>query len=42
MSRTALFRLLFVALLVSTAAACTKSPTGPNEPVRQRDSIPWN
>ncbi|MHB8838189.1 MAG: hypothetical protein ACYC7F_04480 [Gemmatimonadaceae bacterium] len=42
MSRISIFRLLFVALLLGTAAACTKSPTGPTEPVKRHDSIPWN
>lgn len=42
MSRTSVFRLLFIALLIGTAAACTKSVTGPTEPARRHDTIPWN
>lgn len=41
-TRLNIFRLLFVALLLGTAAACTGSPTGPTEPAKHRDTIPWN
>jgi hypothetical protein len=41
-SRQTIFRFLLVALLIGTAAACTKSPTGPTEPVKRQDTIPWN
>jgi len=42
MTRQLIVRLLLVASLVSTMAACGTSPTAPNAPTKTPDTFPWN
>lgn len=41
MSRQLIARLLLLASLIGTMAACGTSPTAPNAPVKTHDTIPW-
>jgi hypothetical protein len=42
MSRTVIARVLLVALLLGSLAACNASPTAPSDHSRAHDTIPWN
>lgn len=42
MARTLIARVLIVALLLGSLAACNASPTAPSDHSRAHDTIPWN
>jgi predicted small lipoprotein YifL len=42
MSRKMIARLLLAFALLSTVAACGKSPTAPDGQGKPRDTVPWN
>ena len=42
MTRQSIARLLLVASLLGTMAACVTSPTAPNAPAKTHDTMPWN
>ncbi len=42
MSRQTIARLLLALVLLTSLAACGKSPTGPDNSSKPNDTLPWN